>query len=653
MITSINLNSIPFLSSTDATRASMASKQIQQTLTSLNTEIPYVIGSEYRYLTDNSPMGIIIAEDDGKVIFKKDDLLIVFYSNLNKLEEIHVPPVKKTHGNYATSLRYCIDADKEFKKGDILVTYDCFINDIPTYGYNVFTAFLPFFGFNHEDAIVISESFANRAIIKFVDKIFIPIYEYTLMIPFYQNVLNSYIYFPSVKQQIKEDIVCCILSPKGTDNILVSSATMKANVQNMLKSINLSGLLSLEDIDNTKFVVNKIKTKLENGIINGIKIHRLRKPSEIHMIDKRLQQTLDKLYVNVYGKHITEAYQTLMNKFDTKYTEYILRKYYICRDRRKRGNINLTDACYLLEIEITKEDKTYYGDKFCNRYANKGVVSLIVPDELRPIALESNQPIDFIFNPFGVFSRMNLGQILEILISKPVLYCDTLIKQQPEKTKEAITWLNENVLKYIDKNYYDRVQQQIISNLDDDNFRNQFAKSIQETNLFVEAPCFAEIDIRNLIRNKISYKETILLPKELITFMKQKLKIELPPIDKDIYIPDVFCGPMYIQKLSKLASKIINARDLGVVKSITKQPTKGRAKSGGSRLGQMEIEALITNGAELAIKELLSVKSDWSEGKSDLIKQLTTTGEYHLPDNRTIQSRTKEVIDTQIKFLKE
>ena len=67
----------------------------------------------------------------------------------------------------------------------------------------------------------------------------------------------------------------------------------------------------------------------------------------------------------------------------------------------------------------------------------------------------------------------------------------------------------------------------------------------------------------------------------------------------------------------------------------------------------MELEALIANGTDQAVKEFLSVKSDWSAGKNDLIKQLISTGEYHLPDDRNIQSRTKDVVSIQLQFLKE
>jgi hypothetical protein len=146
VIVSVNLNSIPFLSSTDTTRASMSAKQIQQALTSLNCEIPYVIGSDYRTITDSSKMGCTKAKDDGEVLYKNEDLLIVQYTNLNKIQDIYLPPIKKTTGSFGTKLRFSISENAKFKKDDVLASYDCFIDGIPSYGYNVFTAYLPFYG---------------------------------------------------------------------------------------------------------------------------------------------------------------------------------------------------------------------------------------------------------------------------------------------------------------------------------------------------------------------------------------------------------------------------------------------------------------------------------------------------------------------------
>jgi len=146
VITSVNLCGTPFQSNTDSTRLQMASKQIQQTLTHPNCETPYVIDENYDKITKYSKTGICYAEDDGCVMFKNDDIIVV---NYNKGMSIHeIPIIKKTHGIYGSRLRNCMSQNTQFQKGEIIFEYDCFSNAIPSWGYNVSSAYNVWFGFN-------------------------------------------------------------------------------------------------------------------------------------------------------------------------------------------------------------------------------------------------------------------------------------------------------------------------------------------------------------------------------------------------------------------------------------------------------------------------------------------------------------------------
>jgi hypothetical protein len=123
----------------------MASKQIQQSLTHKNCEIPYVIDENYDQIVKYSNIGIGIAKDDGQVVFKNDDIMIVNYKN-EGIDMHEIPETKKTHGIYASSLRNVLDSKSKFRKGDVLFEYDCFTNGVPSWGYNVFSAYNVFFG---------------------------------------------------------------------------------------------------------------------------------------------------------------------------------------------------------------------------------------------------------------------------------------------------------------------------------------------------------------------------------------------------------------------------------------------------------------------------------------------------------------------------
>lgn len=146
-ITSINLSTSPFMGSCDSTRAQMASKQMNQALTHPNCEIPYVISDEYRNLVETSDLGILVAKDDGKVYFNNNDIIIVYYKKLKDIVVKQIPLYKKTTGTFSSKLRFSLPQGSEFKKGDVIFSYDNFKNGIPSFGYNVMTGYFNFFGF--------------------------------------------------------------------------------------------------------------------------------------------------------------------------------------------------------------------------------------------------------------------------------------------------------------------------------------------------------------------------------------------------------------------------------------------------------------------------------------------------------------------------
>ena len=652
MLTSVNVSPIPFQASIDSTRLNMACKQISQALPDSNTEIPYVLSDNYRHMVDTSLLGICKAKDDGKIIYNNDGVLVIFYKNLNKIDVRYAPQIMKTTGNFASPLRYSIPQFSEFRKGDILYEYSEFRNGTPSYGYNVFVGFVPFFGYNHEDSLVISESLANKAHANFVDKVYVPITEYTVFQQFYQSESKTGGFFPNLNQKLHESILCCGLEPKTSTSLHISNPrNVKQKMLQILKTLNLSDLINMNTQSVNNFIINRYVTKIEDGYVSGIRIHKLRK--DIKMIDSTLQNVLEQLH-GEYSKYIRDRHDELLPLLGRDLTLELIKKYYLYADDDKmRHRINLRFAVYLLEFEISSREKTTLGDKLANTCANKGVISEILPDELRPIAVETKQPIDLIFNPFGVFSRMNLGQLSEGTVGKNVMYCDRYIKENPNKTIDTVSWLNEKIIKNLnDKRYYNSVNQLIVDMRNNQNLREEFIQNVKDTNLFIEAPQFSETNIDAILRDGINPNETVLIKKETVEYFKKKLKLDVIFDEADKKITNIFCCPLYIMKLYKLTKHICNARDFGPVKQVTKQPLKGRAKSGGSRIGQMELEALLAHGNQKAVKEIMTVKSDWSEGKRDLLRQLIESGKYVLPEDHKISSQTKQVVDVQIDFLK-
>jgi DNA-directed RNA polymerase subunit beta len=632
----------------------MAVKQINQSLTTKNCEIPFVISNDYKNLTNSSDAGIYIAQEDGQVYFNDNNILIFHLNESKKLVDKYIPQIKKTSDNFGSTLRYSMKEGQEFKKGDILFEYDCFRTGIPSFGYNIFTAYTTFFGFNHEDSAVISESFAEKAKVNFVKKLYIPIYDYSIFYPIYQHVEESNVYFPAEGQKLENDTFLAKLQPKQ-NNVIYNAKDMKNKMLLLFKNMNLSEFLNIQNVNIDNISTDCIiKSNLTSGVVSSLRVHKLKK-EQITMIDKNLQEILEKLYVEYVENKIIPYYNKLSNIFIKDYSAKIVKEYMLYVDSLGLSEKFYRNAIYLLEVEITDTEKTVVGDKIANRYANKGVISIIIPDELRPIALNSNVPIDLIFSPFSVFSRMNVSQIIEGLVAKNVWMADKYIKNHPNEMTQSLKWLNDNIIKNFNNNKYYNSVNNLIDKLNiDQDLKEEFYNNIKENNLFIEAPDFSSINIREIYKQSIPLKESVLLSKELLKYMKQKLNIDNFSTDKDIELKNIMCSPIYIMKLYKLVEHLWNSRDIGQLSQLTKSPTRGRANGGGSKLGQMELEAIIAHGTNNVLKEFMTVKSDFSEAKSDLIDQLVRTGEYNLNIDFTKHvGGSKKVVQKYIEFLRD
>jgi hypothetical protein len=363
-ITSINLSTLPFMGSCDSTRANMASKQMSQALTHKNCEIPYVLSNEYRNLVNTSNLGICVAKDDGEIIFNQSEIIIIFYKNLKKIETFQIPIIKKTSGMFASTLRFSMKQNIKFKKGDIIYSYDNFKNGKPCFGYNVMTAYLAGFGMNHEDSLIISESLAEKAKVTLSEKVYIPIFEHTILMPIYKDNDDSLIYFPNIGQKIKGTSVCSVLKPNAND--LSDPQNLKNKMMLFFKNISISDLLNINNQNTVNIKVEEIKSKIENGKISGINIHRLQK--NVNLIDPNFQKCLDKLLMNYCEKHIFTIFNKLQYKFNQEFAKQIIKQNIMYSTDQKTSNKNMMkNAIYLIELEITREDKSQVGDKFCNR----------------------------------------------------------------------------------------------------------------------------------------------------------------------------------------------------------------------------------------------------------------------------------------------
>lgn len=638
MLVSTNLSVVPFISSTDSTRLQMAAKQLSQAVTHPNCTVPYVLGKDWNYLRNMTKLFRFEAEHDGEILYSNRDIMIILYNN-DTIKILDTPEVIHTSQSFGTRLRNRREY-KHFKKGDSIYEYDCFIDGVPSFGYNINTAYMPFFGLNFEDSMVVSESFSEVCRSIKTETITIPIYSYSLFKYHYPN--SKYQFIPEENQSIKKNIVCISCSPKITKNI-----------KQALKTMNL---YNFSDILNDELQFNSIPiiSKLKDAKIFRIKIHKIN--PKVNMIDKTLQKYIEILLTD-YRTEISDYYKDIKTILGDELSKKIMVSDYIMTTP-KEFNFNSPDLVYVIEIKLSSSLKTKLGDKISNRYSNKGVISLILPDELRPTNINTNEPIDLIMTPLSIFSRMNFGQILEILISKVIKKCEKefIINQNKNQIYDNLIKLSKLAELLNDKEYCDEIRNLAENIKVDDNVKNKFLESIISSGLYFECKGFVDLninDINNFIKTNFNIKtnDEIIIKKETFEYMKNLINFDIDIPKKDIVYNNIFNGPMYVIKLKHLSNSKLTSRDYGDYSTSTKQPIEDKyGRSKGSRLGYMEFDSLLAHNLIQTIREFRTVKSDSSNLKIDLINQMVSEGEYNLPTNKT-KSYTKLIIDSLVSFL--
>ncbi|MEM4385332.1 MAG: hypothetical protein QXD03_02155 [Candidatus Anstonellales archaeon] len=629
MIIGPNLSAIPFVSSTDSTRLQMSSKQLPQSVTSLNCEIPKVLSDNWEYLSF-APMFRRVAEYDGEVLYSNDDFIIVMFRDGDRdfIEVIDAPVIKNIYSYYAISIRNRLSGGDEFREGDMIYEYDSFIEGIPSFGYNLFTCYLPWFGFNHEDAVVISESAADRMVSLKTEDIVIPIYENSVFDAIFSN--SKYKIFPDIGFRLDSSGVLgrrLIFSKKACSDNIIKSAIKK----------------------------DDIVTRLNNGIVYDVSITKTRK--DARLVHDSMNEIFDRMYRD-YVSRIYEYYKPISEVLGDEFARRIMIEKYL----EPKYPDSIKDIYYLVRITVAREDKLELGDKITTRYANKGVISLIMPDELMPYSVNSKRRSDIIIGPISILSRMIIGQILENIISKFVFRIEDLIKEN-RNNRNIVSGLVRDISHLTEimgmKEYSSKIFDLSKSIVSDNMLYDVFISSIDRIGLYIEAPSFSNFKIKNLV-NFINSKypecnimEPVIINEKSLKYMLKKLRISDVPINGDIVLDNVFCSYNYVMRLKHDSSGKITARDFG---DYTKdgRPMKGHHKKGqSSKLGHMEISSLLSAGLDTVVEEIYKVKSDVPrQRKVDLITSIMIDGYYRMsryPDNT--KSYSKMTIDSLINFI--
>ena len=609
-IASIAASLIPFLEHDDANRALMGSNMMRQAVPLLRSEAPIVgTGIEGQLIRDSRTQ--IMAEGDGVIEYVDATTIKIKYDRTEDEEfvsfepavkEYRVPKFRRTNQSTTIDLRPICEVGQRVKAGDILTEGYSTENGELALGRNLKVAFMPWKGYNYEDAIVLNERMVMEDILTSVH-----VDEYTLEVRETKRGMEELTNdIPNVSEDatkdldergiirvgahvVPGDIMIGKITPKGEsdptpeEKLLraifgdkagdVKDASLKATPslkgvvigtnlfsravknKNNKKSANAQLPILDEQYEEKQeqlrgVLVQKLQTILKGKISAGVKDFM---GTDIIPTGARFD---DQVFGNIDFETVNLAGWTddaRTNKMVSDLiTNYMRKSKKIDSElRRKKFDITIGDELpsgimQMAKVYIAKKRKIGVGDKMAGRHGNKGIVSRVVRQEDMPF-LADGTPVDIVLNPLGVPSRMNLGQIFETVLG----------------------WAGREL-------------------------GEKFATPIFDG---------ASLDDLNEWTDKAG------LPRYGKTYLYDGGT-------GDRFDQPATVGVIYMLKLGHMVEDKMHARSIGPYSLITQQPLGGKAQFGGQRFGEMEVWALEAFGAAHILQEILTIKSDDVMGRS-------------------------------------
>lgn len=418
------------------------------------------------------------------------------------------------------------------------------------------------------------------------------------------HVVNKSLYAPVGMQGIVIDVK--IFTKKGYER---DARSIKAyeNEKNILEKEHHDRLLMLDREEMLRVCSLLSKNQLESELKIGKTTYK-----KGQFLDKSVLENINRFTLNTYiksfSKKIQKQYDDIKQNFQNE-KKNLKAEHDAKLDIIEKDDILPSGVVKLVKVYVATKRKLKVGDKMAGRHGNKGIVSNIVPEVDMPY-LPDGRSVDIVLNPLGVPSRMNIGQILESHLGLVGLKFGEQIQEIfDSKKKEWIKNLRDKMIEIADLSKLIKAKE-VISKISDDDLI-KFARDWTSGVKFA-TPVFDGLKVEEF-----------------------KKLFEMAKIDEDgkteLYdgrtgskmAERVHVGCMYMLKLHHLVDEKVHARSTGPYSLVTQQPVGGKALSGGQRFGEMEVWALEAYGAAHTLKEMLTVKSDDVEGRLSAYKALT------------------------------
>nr|YP_009940378.1 RNA polymerase beta subunit [Roscoea alpina]YP_010626580.1 RNA polymerase beta subunit [Roscoea praecox]YP_010626666.1 RNA polymerase beta subunit [Roscoea scillifolia]YP_010626752.1 RNA polymerase beta subunit [Roscoea cautleyoides]YP_010627010.1 RNA polymerase beta subunit [Roscoea schneideriana]WBK26356.1 RNA polymerase beta subunit [Roscoea humeana]QNZ89297.1 RNA polymerase beta subunit [Roscoea alpina]WBK25066.1 RNA polymerase beta subunit [Roscoea praecox]WBK25152.1 RNA polymerase len=511
---SIGASLIPFIEHNDANRALMSSNMQRQAVPLSQSE-RCIVGTGLERQTALDSGVSAIAEHEGKIIYT-DPHKILFASNGDTTISIPLVICQRSNKNTCMHQKPQVSRGKCIKKGQILADGAATVGGELTLGKNVLVAYMPWEGYNFEDAVLISERLV------------------------YEDIYTSF--------HIRKYEIQTHMTSQGPERITREIPHLEAH---LLRNLDRNGVVMLGSwVETGDILVGKLRPQTANESSYAPEDRLLRAILGIQV--STAKETSLKLPIGGRGRVI-----------DVRWI-------------RKRGGSSYN--LEMIRVYISQKREIKVGDKVAGRHGNKGIISKILPRQDMPY-LQDGTPVDMVFNPLGVPSRMNVGQIFECSLG----LAGDLLKRHYR-------------IASFDERYEQEASRKLV-------FSELYEASKQTKNPWVFEPEYPG--------------------KSRIFDGRTGNPFEQP----------VLIGKSYILKLIHQVDDKIHGRSSGHYALVTQQPLRGRAKQGGQRVGEMEVWALEGFGVAHILQEMLTYKSDHIRARQEVLGATIIGGRVSNPED--------------------